>query len=248
MNTPKILFFDIETTPLLMWGWSTGQQYVTAEQILEDSRITSISWIWDHKKDPEHLTWSRDQSDYLMLKKFVEIANTADLLIGHNGENFDVRHINVRLAKHNLPQLNVRCIEDTLKQTRKAFRLPSYKLSYLVKYFKVGQKMDVSMQVWLDVWLNNDRKQLATMVERSNSDCIILKKLYNRIKPYITTKFNHAIFQNKPVCPSCGTDRLIKHKIKITRAGKKQQYQCTWCGKYHTDGKNLIQNVSSLPR
>lgn len=247
MNKPKILYFDIETTPLLSWVWSTGNQYVTAEQILEESKITSISWVWDDKVKAQHLTWSREQDDLLMLKRFVEIANTADLIIGHNGENFDVRHINARLSYHNLPQINIACIEDTLKQTRKAFRLPSYKLAYLVKYFKVGKKMDVPMQVWLDVWLKNDRKQLELMAKRSDSDCLILKKLYNRIKPYVKTKFNHAVYEGRICCPSCGGN-LKKNGLKVTISGKKQQYQCTQCGKNSVDGKNLLKQASSYPR
>jgi len=32
-------------------------------------------------------------------------------------------------------------------------------------------------------------------------------------------------------CPNCG-GRLVKAGFKITRAGKKQRFQCTSCGRY----------------
>ena len=51
MKKPKILYFDIETTPLKAYIWRPGDQFVGQNQLVEGSELTDIiciGYCWDN--------------------------------------------------------------------------------------------------------------------------------------------------------------------------------------------------------
>jgi len=36
------------------------------------------------------------------------------------------------------------------------------------------------------------------------------------------------------ICPECGSDKIVKHGIRITRKGNKQKYKCKNCAHIFT--------------
>ncbi len=250
MIKPKRLYFDIETSFCLAWVWSTGQQYVGAENILQDSKIICIAYKWEDEDETHILSWDKKQNDKSMLKKFTKIAEKADELVGHNGRNFDQRHINARIAYHSLPRIDITFVEDTLKRSRREFRLASHKLDYLAKYFKVGKKLETGgIGLWLKVVLDNDRKVLAKMEEYCKHDVVVLEKVYQRLKPYFPVHYNLSVLnQDKTICPSCA-GKLHKHGIRATSALRQvQRYRCKDCSKVFSDGVNLFKKTAHFPR
>ena len=90
----KILFCDIEISPQLTYTWPhTGKQYITYEQILEDSKIIMISYKWAGKKKVYNITWDEEQNDKCVVDAFQYDTQAADVIIGHNSQNFDLKHI-----------------------------------------------------------------------------------------------------------------------------------------------------------
>lgn len=247
MTPPKTLFFDIETCPCLMWGWRTGKQNVSSDQILEPSRIICISYLWEGETDPHVLKWDRANSDHTLLSKFAKVANKADILIGHNGDNFDVKIVNTRLAYHNMPPLTVALTDDTLKLARRKLRLESYKLDYLARYFKIGQKLETQggIKLWLHTWLENNRDSLEQMAEYCKNDVIILAKVYNRLLPYLPVKANKALYLEGRACPKCGSSNVKKNgKRYISALRVQQQWICQDCGSVSYTGANEIIGAS----
>lgn len=249
-TTIKRLFFDIETCPCAAWVWSTGKQYVGPENILEPSRIICIAYKWEGNKTVHSLRWGPDQCDKAMLEKFAEIVGQADEVVGHNGKNFDIRHINARVAYHELQPLDFGLVEDTLLKLRRQLRLPSYKLDYLAKYFKVGKKLETGgLKLWMDVWLDNKKSALTTMVKYCKQDVVLLENVYTRLKPYMPTTLNAAVlFGDSTLCPSCAAP-LIKHGTRMmSQLRRVQRWRCTSCGKNFSSGTNLIKNTAKFPR
>ena len=249
-NRIKRLYFDIETSPCLAWAWSTGKQYVNADQILEPTKIICISYKWEGKKKVHSLTWDKNQCDKKMLKEFSAIMEEADEVVGHNGKSFDLRHINARVAYHGLKKVSVVFIEDTLKLARSELRLPSCSLNYLAKYFGIGEKVKTGgIDLWLDVWLSNDKKALKRMVTYCNGDVTLLENVYKRIKPYVNVRGNlAAVNEANRMCPSCG-GKLHKHdKRFVTALRKVQRYRCQGCSKVFKGGINLLKKPSQYPR
>ncbi len=247
----KVLYFDCETSPSMAWVWSTGKQYVGHEQILEPTRIICIGYKWEGNKHTECLHWDRKLCDKQMLIQFSKVLEKADVAIGHNGQNFDIKHINARLAFHRLPPVSVISISDSLLLSRKKFKLASHSLAYLCKYFGVGAKMSTGgIDLWLGVWLRKDAKALETMQTYCKNDVNILEQLYQRLKPYLDTKYSIAVDRADPtVCPSCGSNRIHKNGTKATSMVRKVQlYKCTDCLKQMRGGTNLLPNPKEYLR
>ena len=130
-RTPKILLFDLETTPLeaLTWGpkWEANLL-----EVKKETQILSYSAKWLSGK---HTT--KGQIDYkgykggklddkAVVKELWNLINEADMVVAHNGKSFDVKVANARFAFHSLaPPAPYRVI-DTLTEAKKYLRLPSY--------------------------------------------------------------------------------------------------------------------------
>lgn len=246
----KVLYFDIETSPSMAWVWSTGKQYVGHEQILEPTRIICVSCKYEGEKKVHNFAWDNKQQDKKLLTDFRKFAEEADIIVGHNGKNFDLKHLNARIAFHRLPPLNVTMIEDTLALSRRKFRIASHSLAYLAKYFGVGAKGETGgISLWLDVWLRNDRKALKKMLKYCDQDVILLEQVLDRLRPYLDVKANKSTFAlDDRICPSCGGDLKLHDKRFTSAMRRVQRYRCKKCLKVFTDGRNLLKGPSHYPR
>ena len=256
MNKPKILMFDIETTPNLATIWSTGKQFVNYESIWKEKKISCICWKWLGESKIYSLSMNLkkhnlmeydDDADKEMLVKFSEIYNKADVAVGHNAIKFDKGTITARLSKHGLPPISPTIIDDTWRISC-PINFNSHKLDYLARYFKVGTKAAHSYSLWLKV-MRSDSKALNDTVKYCKKDVILLEKVYKKLLPYVKTKFNHAIYQQDTrVCPSCSGKLKISSKRMSVGLGMRVQFSCNSCGKHVTIGENLIKKGSTYPR
>ncbi len=247
----NVLYFDIETSPSMAWVWSTGKQYISHDQILEPTRIICIGYKWEGQKHTECLQWDKKQDDKKMLEEFSRVLEKADVAIGHNGQRFDIKHINARLAYHSLPPAAPVTISDSLLLSRRKFKLASHSLAYLCKYFKVSQKMSTGgIDLWLKVWLEKDEKALKKMMAYCKHDVKILEQIYVRLRPYLDIKHSVATSkENVDMCPSCGSKSIHKHGIRMTSPLRKVQvYKCYKCCKQFRDGKNLLESPQEYLR
>ena len=248
MKQFKTLYFDIETSPCHAWVWNTGKQYISHQQLLSSSTIICITWIWDNETEAKSLHWDKHQNDKTMLQKFRAVADKADVLVAHNGKSFDVKHINTRIAYHQLEPLAISTLEDTLLSARKTLRLPSFSLDYICKYFNLGCKIKTEIDLWLDVWLRNDRKRLKEMVEYGKHDAVLLKAASNRLKSYLPIKRNLAILnEDSRICPKCG-ELLWKWDKRVIGLRLVQRYKCSKCRSMAIVGNNSIVATPTYPR
>lgn len=248
---PRTLIYDLETSPCLGWFWRTGKQNVGAHQIRRPGKIICISYRFHHWPEGKvkNLRWSAKQNDKNMVLRFAEIAERADIIVGHNGDNFDKKWLNTRLAYHGHPTISHKMSEDTLKQSRKEFQLPSHKLDFLCKYFHIPGKLSTQTGMWERVVFDNDKKSLDEMVRYCDQDVLILDKLYARLYPYVQHKLNLAVYNEKAdVCPDCGSKERVSKGYVYTRAGKFRSFVCKDCGKRYRNGKNLIQRSGEYSR
>lgn len=129
---PRILFYDIETTPLLVYVWRLGEQVVRHHQLAKRGYrygIICISYAWNDNKPPKVIHWDYDKQDSgRVIREFDKIIKQADISIGKNSDRFDVKHINTQRLLHNLPPLPewMDYTDDLEKQIRKHFIFPSF--------------------------------------------------------------------------------------------------------------------------
>lgn len=240
---PRVLLYDLEVSPCVAWVWGSGQQFVGAHQLMNSGKIICIAYSFSHwePNKVKHLMWDSKQDDKTMLEKFLEVAAKADVIVGHNGDSFDKKWVNARCAYHNLPTLQGTITEDTYRQMKREFRLPSFKLGYVCKYFNIPGKLSTNSDLWQDVTFRNDRNALKDMVAYCDNDVLILKELYKRMFPYVVHKINRAVFNgDKDSCPRCGSKNLVRNGCAFTSTGKYRRYRCNDCHSYHKDGTNLL--------
>jgi DNA polymerase elongation subunit (family B) len=232
------LFFDIETSPNLGMFFEAGyKKNIGYESIIKERAIICICYKWEDEKEVNFLTWDNNQCDKKMLQKFIDIANSADELIGHNIDKFDLAWVRTRCLFHKIPMFPSYITIDTLKISRSKFRFNSNKLDYISKLLGVGKKIKTEFAMWSNILLNKDKVAMDKMVKYCKMDVIILEKVFKQLYLHMPSRTHFGVIfgQDRGSCPECGSDELVRMCNRITASGaKKIQYQCKTCGKYHT--------------
>lgn len=206
----KILHIDIETSLQLAWIFSIGRKVSISHKQLETERqIVCVCYKWDGKRPVYSIDWGlKKQNDKQLLIELSKVLNEADIICAQNGDRYDLRFINGRLAYHDLPPLEAPSTADTLKMSRKAFFLNSHSLDYMGKFFKLGQKMETGgLDLWISV-MRKDPKALAKMIKYCKQDVRLLESVYQRISKYSPPRHkpNPGV---KLSCPACGNENTI---------------------------------------
>ena len=231
----KILLYDIETSPIVANTWNLYPTAISHESIIQDWFIICAAWkyLGEDKVHEAHIT--EVGNDYEVVRKLRDAIASADVVVHHNGDKFDIKKLNTRLIFHELPPLPTVPMVDTLKEIKKIAAFSSNRLDYLAKTLTGQGKMHVDYQLWLDV-LKGSKKAVKTMVEYNKVDVITLENVYVRIKPYMKSHPHVGVLKGgdrKCTCNKCGSEKLKRNGIRITAMGiKKQELQCMSCGSY----------------
>lgn len=232
MKEPKTLLFDIETAPILAWIWNTGKQFVTHDQLKDGqkSNIICICYKWAHERKVHSLDWGyHAQCSYDMLERFGEEVAKADLIIGQNSDRFDIRHINTQRLLNDMPPISWPTSEDTLKQLRKYFYLPSYRLDYVAKLLTGSGKDKMAFSDWVNIVERKDKKAFHRMIKYCCKDVLALEAVWKKIKAHCKAKVSAATIVGDACCPRCGTSDPICDGFKYLVSGKYQRFQCVKC-------------------
>jgi hypothetical protein len=235
----KRLFFDIETSPNIVFSWNIGYNLnISYENILTERAVICICYKYEHDKNVKYLTWDKG-NDVEMLKEFSKILNEADEVIGHNCDKYDIKWFRTRCLKFGISVTPYITSIDTLKEAKKYFRFNSNRLDYIGQYLGVGKKMETGgFQLWKDIVMKNSKLAMTTMVQYCKQDVMLLEEVYHKFNPYIKHKTyigKLTDVESKGICPECDSDKIHKHKLRVSAAGRyTQQYKCASCGKYHS--------------
>lgn len=255
MEKPLDLYADIETSPMLVFAWGLGKQEIDYKRIYKERQVLCIGYAFgdepvklltlDYGKYDLHV---RDNdADLVMVQKFSALVEKADRVIGHNTKYFDFSVLRSRLIKHQLPDFSPVLIDDTYLQT-KDIGFASHKLDYLTGFLDLPTKREHPYELWLDV-VGHVPGAFKEMQDYCKRDVEINRKLYKRLKPYIKTSLNMAVWNGVPQsCPHCGSDKLIVRGYHFTPVGQYPRYQCKSCGHYSSMGANRIKHASTYLR
>lgn len=234
----KRLFFDIETSPNIGLFWEAGyKKNIDYSNIIKERAIICICYKWEDSKEVGYLTWDSKQCDKKMLLKFIEIANSADELVGHNGDKFDLAWIRTRCLFHRIDMFPVYTTIDTLKLSRSKFKFNSNKLDYIAKYLGMGEKIKTEFGLWKAIVLNKDKEAMAKMVKYCQQDVRLLEKVYKELSTHIFAKTHYGVIfgEDRGSCPECGSDDLVRACLRTSASGiRKIMFRCKTCNKHHT--------------
>ena len=258
MAGPKVFVWDLENSPIMGDVWSLWNNNLGLVQIQRDWICLSWAGKWlgddyvysdslishpNYKADPED-----DEAIMLTLWDYLD---EADIVVGHNMRNFDMKKVRARMLKHGIPPFSPCQIIDTLEIAKKAFKLTSNKLQYIADLLGIGSKMDTGgHQLWVDC-MRGDKKAWKKMVAYNELDTVLTEDVYLALAPWSAAHPNHALYSGieAPACTVCGSADLRPDGHAFTNMGKFQRYQCNDCGKYMRGRKNkadrsmLLTNV-----
>ena len=232
----RMLFWDIETAPLLAHVWQAKTKYIGAHQFVHDSFMLCWAAKWaDQKKvhaDSLSSEEARGQDDRRIVVTLANMLREADVVVAHNGDRFDIPMLNNRLLTLGEEPLGPVKTIDTLTLARKSFRFASNKLDYLAQHLGVGKKIKTDFDLWLDCY-HGKAKALKAMVRYNRQDVRVLEDVYHAIAPYVKGLPRLVDAAGvEDVCPTCGSESLEQDGWHRTNASTFPRFRCGNCERY----------------
>ena len=131
----KTLLLDVETQPDLVYAWSVYE--ANAISVKEHWQLLSFSVEWLH--NGKHITkglcdyknYKPGCDDYDLVMDLWRLLDEADIVIAHNGMDFDCKAIKARFIAHGLKPPSPYRIVDTKREMKKVARFSSNKLDWI---------------------------------------------------------------------------------------------------------------------
>lgn len=241
-----ILVWDAGVTPNIVCAWRAGRKItILPEAIVKERQMCVIGYRWLGKKQTHSLTWGKDADEETMVRKAVALLDRARFSIAQNGDRFDVRWLRGRAMYYRIPMAPRYITIDTLKIMQRLTYLNSYKLDYMTKYFKIGEKIKTSYDLWTRIALENHQPSLRTMATYCRHDVDLLMDFYLEFLPWFPAPPN-SIAERACDCPNCGSARTIIRKRYSTTAGHDRvNFVCRDCGQPNTVAKGRYDKAKS---
>lgn len=240
----KYCSFDLETSPARGYFWGDKLYEQDILEVEEDSFILCFAYQWHHAGgvqwvgQPQFPRYTRDKkSDKDVVKKLWEVFNEADVLIAHNGKQFDVRKANARFFVHGLPPPSPYQVIDTKQVSKKHFAFISNKLDEISRIMESKRKLaHTGKKLWFDC-MKGDKASWKIMEKYNRHDVVLLKDTYDRFLPWIDNHPNWNLDGDRPdCCPKCGSAQIQQRGSGFTRTTEYQRYSCKKCGGWFRGG------------
>jgi hypothetical protein len=243
-NTPRVILWDVETSHNLVAVFQlANQDWIQPENIIQERHLICGSWKVLGERDIDSVsllddpkTFKRDpHNDYYVCKKLHEMLMSADAIVHHNGNKFDIKFVETRLLMHGFSPLPPIVMIDTYQVAKNRFLFNSNKLDYLGQYLGVGRKKPTTNGLWLRV-LNGDKSAIEDMVAYNKQDVALLERVFMKLKPYIANHLNRQLF-GKTGCPRCGSSKVQSRGMHRAITRSYRRFQCQTCGGWFRDLK-----------
>jgi len=247
MSEPRILIYDVETTPIKAWVWQMYDADVV--RMIEPSHMLCFAYKWLGEEETHVVSqrqfgrsWRRNmKDDRQLITELHKLFDEADIVVAHNGNTFDQKKARTRMAVNGLPAPSPFFQVDTLQVARKQFKFESNRLDALAQQLGFEGKIETGgFKLW-EGCMAGDDESWDKMEEYNIQDIAVLEDLY-------LTLLNGGWIENHPnlsrisgrleACPRCGGEgRMMKRGTAFTKTVEYQQYQCGHCNSYVRERK-----------
>jgi hypothetical protein len=233
MSKLKILFFDLESSPLTAHVWGLWQQNVSLNQIIDTSSVLcySAKWLGDKKVVYDGVNkYKGKDARKKMLLSVHKLLDEADVVVTWNGKSFDIPTMNKEFILHGMAPPSPYKQLDLLQVARKQFRFASNKLDFVSKALDLGSKRDhEGFMLWVKC-MKGDKKAWATMEAYNKQDVVLLEKVYYKLLPWIPQ--HPTVSTKEESCPVCGSHHLQSRGTATNKTGTYRRFQCQDCGSW----------------
>jgi len=232
---PKVLLFDIETSPMEFYGWQLFKQTVLPHQVIKD--WSTLCWSAKWLNEPEIMNGrvkpkeAINREDMSIMQGIWDLIDEADITITHNGKAFDHKKTNARFLNNGFGPPSPYQMIDTKIESGKNFMFSSNSLDWLCKIMDVDQKKNPQgFPLWVDC-VHGDKKALKRMQAYCDQDVRALEDVYMMIRPWIRSHPNMGIFVecDEPVCPTCASLELDYTGYYRTMVSNFRAFRCKSC-------------------
>lgn len=250
VRKPKILFLDIETARMIVGVWDIGYKVnIGPQQIIKDWFIYGWAGRWFGESDtvsafvtPEEAI-ARD--DKRIMTELWQVMETADIIVTHNGNKFDIPKIKTRFILNQLPPLSSFRSVDTYRVVSKEFAFASNALNYIGQRLAEKEKIATTYSLWIEC-----EKGVAEALDFMHKYCIgdidVLEAVYVMLRPWMKSHPNLAVFMDAitPVCPNCGSEDVHSiESIYTTQQNAFPEVVCYTCGATNRTKDSLISSA-----
>jgi len=243
---PRVLVFDIETTPTKSWHWRCFKENIAPKQIIQHSHLLCYAAKWLDSEQVIFDSTKYDDSDERCCRTLWHLFEEADVLIAHNGRAFDTNYMQARWMYYDMVPPSPYKTIDTLKIAKANLRVPSRGLEGLLRYFELGGKLShCGFQLWLDC-MGGDEEGWKTMEDYNIQDVLMLQEFYLKVRPWAKMHPNLANMyaDDKIRCVKCGCEELKDMgKKAYTVVSSFPACRCTNCGTVLRSGKRFDPKV-----
>lgn len=228
---PKITLLDIETFPNIGATWGVWEQNVV--WVEKQWEIASIAFKELGSNSIEVIS-QKTMSHKRLMKKIHQIMNSSDIVIAHNGDNFDIKKIRTRLiTTGHTPPSPFKTV-DTKKISKSQFGFNSNSLADLCEELGLGKKLDTGgKELWRSC-MAGDGKAWDKMERYNKHDVVLLERLYKKFRAWAPTHPSLATYSPNSACPKCGSNHFQSRGHTVVRKKLARQYQCQNCGGWFT--------------
>ena len=236
VKRPRILLFDVETLPNQGFTWGLYDQNVI--QFTQQTCLATFAYKWLNDKKVyaralcDYKGYKADSYDDTKLVADVwKLMDEADIIVAHNGDQFDIKVCQARFIFHKLSPPRPFKTIDTKKAVKKVARFNSNKLDDLSSLLENEKKIKTDFELWRGC-ISGDRSSWAQMVKYNKKDVLLLEKLYLRLRPWISNHPNFTVLAGtlNRICPKCGSQSLRYWGFSVTQGRRYRRLQCKECG------------------
>lgn len=238
---PRVLYIDIETSYAVGKFWGNRMYKVDVIDLIQPPKVIMVGWMWHGDKKaksiclkdfPGYKPGLFNIDDRGVVDKAWDLLNEADIVIGQNSQTFDVRILNARFWHYGMGATSEFDQEDTKRNAKRVFGLPSYKLKFMLKYRGLPQKMDSG---GIGTWDRTieEGKDWNKMGVYCRNDVEVLPPLDDSMESFIKRKTIANLYTRKlNHCPTatCMSKDIRKEGLSLLKTGSKQKWGCKVCG------------------
>lgn len=247
MSSPRVLLIDIETLPNVGYTWGKYEQNVIS--FVREWELASFAWKELGRGKVQCIARPDYKSEAAFVHAVRKIVDDADVLIGHNIDNFDAPMLHVKFAKLGMRPTVYRTV-DTKKIAKRSFRFMSNKLDDLGNVLGVGRKLQTGgFELW-EKCIAGDPAAWRKMVRYNKQDVLLLERVYLRLRAWYPTHPNFALYSgegDKPECPVCESTKVQRrgYRVMTTRRAARFQCQNPKCGHWFSRALSKVEKAAA---
>lgn len=230
---PRILTFDIETSPISAYVWGLYDQNIALNQITNDWKLMSWAAKWLHEKEVIQYDTQKHTEKDILLPLWI-LLDTADIVVTQNGKSFDVKKVNAKFLEYGLKPVKPFNQIDTKVLAKKCFKFTSNSLEYMsqkfnIKFKKLKHKQFPGMELWNEC-LKGNKRAWQEMRVYNKYDVLATEELYKKLVAW-DNSINFGVYDYHPIC-SCGSTVFRLSTKSYTKKNKKcsRYFRCYKCG------------------